>query len=193
MVRKTLTTYSGNELGGQTTLIWAGDGTLVGSTQDHILLGPLTVAASLTHFVGFDLSHYTGSTNLHLWAVPPDDTGIVLAVNGGPQTVTMAAPGHEPEARFSHGAAQQVTVRVEWNPAELVWHRGTNSGVPNSIFLEVRQGAPPGGTVLGSASSHPNNSPIVRSVTLPAAGTYMVRLFNDLDARGPFQVRVNQP
>ncbi len=187
--------YSGSLVGGLTSSIWVSDGSAaLGSTASQYLLGPLSVTASRTHLVRLDLDWwYTGSTNVHLWAVPPDDTGVVLGVNGGPQTVTMAAPGHRPQARFTHGTAQAVTVRVEWTPSSMVWGRATNAGPANSIFAEVRQGAPPGGTLLGSASSNITQSPITVPVTLPSAGTYTVQLYNDLDARGPLQVRVTQP
>lgn len=158
--------------------IYKPDGTQLASRNDYYgnYFDALTLPVTGTYKIGVDLlGAGIGNTSLTLYDVPPDIAASV-DVNGGTVSLATTAPGQNGAVTFPGVASQQITVHLTANSA----------GCPTVTLLS------PTNAALASANSC-SASFNLASQTLPATGTYTVRVDPDGISVGGVMVSVTSP
>jgi hypothetical protein len=137
---------------------------------------PMKMSFSGTHKIIIDPSDTnTGSMDLTLYDVPPDVAGTVTI--GGPALgVTITTPGQNAEVTFEGTIDQQATVHI------------TNNTV-SSVQVSLVDSA---GFTLTSVGSGQSNFDLPTQ-TLPATGTYTIKVDPDFARTGSLDVSVTSP
>ncbi|HEY3141700.1 MAG TPA: DUF6531 domain-containing protein, partial [Acidimicrobiales bacterium] len=162
---------SGNTIPTNSALVSvrAPDGSSIVTTFFGYVVGPVTLPADGIYRLRIDqyraaTQMATGDVTLTMFNVPPDVSGGALTPGGSPVTVTLTVPGQAAELTFAGTTGQQLNLELSGTtfPATSAWVR---------VFK-------PDGTAL--ASAFPNG--VIGPMTLPADGTYNVRVLQRIDS-----------
>ena len=156
------------------------DGTTLATTNANVSSGgwleptTLPVTGAYTIFAN-PASTNTGNMTFNLYDVPADTAGTVT-IGGGAVGVTITTPGQNGQLTFSGTSGQQVTVRITSNTMSVV---------------TVKLLKPDGTTLTTSASSASSFN--LAQQTLPASGTYTIKIDPNTFNTGSMNVSVTSP
>jgi RHS repeat-associated protein len=137
------------------------DGSTVASDHLSDAFLTATLPVSGTYTFSMDIEPATGTYTAQVSAIPAAATG-TTTVDGTAGSVTISKPGQDGTVSFAGTAGQQVFTQVSFSP-----------GAFGDITV-----LGPDGSLEGQAQSTGEATTAVDTVTLPATGTYQVRLTN---------------
>jgi hypothetical protein len=140
------------------------------------ILGPVALPVTGTYTVYVDpASANTGGLTLNLFQSPADVTGALVA--GVPQTLALGTPGQNAQLTFAGTAGQRLALNVD---------QDTISSTQLSVIK------PAGGTVV-TPSTFGTGGNFVEPMTLPATGTYTIKVDPQALTTGSVRIAASTP